>query len=209
MVSDKMRAAAQKGTTPEENLVARAELFKALGHPARLLILNLIRMKPRHGEELALILHLNPATVSHHLSKLSGAGLLVSRKDQYYQVYSLSGGLLNRTIDDMVRLPQDGLDAQVEMDAYRRKVLQTFFQHGRLTQFPSQLKKRVVILEHIVEEFEPDRAYTEHEVNQALLEFNEDVATLRRELVDLGLMEREAGIYCRVAETATSDAVLQ
>jgi DNA-binding transcriptional ArsR family regulator len=48
--------------TPEENLNARAELFKALGHPARLLILNLIRMKPRHGEELAVILHLSPAS---------------------------------------------------------------------------------------------------------------------------------------------------
>ena len=77
------------GVTPEENLAVRAEFFKALGHPARLLILNLIRMKPRHGEELAVILHLNPATISHHLSKLTDAGLLVSRKDQYYQVYSL------------------------------------------------------------------------------------------------------------------------
>jgi len=36
--------------TPEQNLEARAELFKALGHPVRLLILNLIKIKPRHGE---------------------------------------------------------------------------------------------------------------------------------------------------------------
>jgi len=191
-------ATGRTGLSPAENLAARADLFKALGHPARLLILNLIRMKPRHGEELAMILNLNPATVSHHLSKLSGVGLLVSRKEQYYQVYSLSGGLLPRTIDEVVRLPQDGLATHVEMDAYRHKVLQTFFQHGQLVQFPAQLKKRVVILEHIVEEFEPDRAYTEHEVNQTLLECNEDVATLRRELVDLGLMVREGGIYRRV-----------
>ena len=38
--------------TAEQDLGARAELFKALGHPARLLILNLLDIKPRHGEEL-------------------------------------------------------------------------------------------------------------------------------------------------------------
>ena len=48
----------------EQNLDAKANLFKALGHPARLLILNLIKRQPRHGEELAVILMLNPATVS-------------------------------------------------------------------------------------------------------------------------------------------------
>ena len=73
--------------TPEQDLDARADLFKALGHPARLLIVNLIRHKPRHVEELAVILGLSPATVSHHLSRLSSAGLLRSEKDQYYQTY--------------------------------------------------------------------------------------------------------------------------
>ena len=183
--------------TPEENLNARAELFKALGHPARLLILNLIRMQPRHGEELAVILHLNPATISHHLSKLTGVGLLESHKDQYYQVYSLVGGLLGKTIDEVVDLPQEGLSAHVEEDAYRKKVLKTFFRHGRLVSLPAQLKKKLVILDHIAGEFEPGRTYTEREVNQALLEFNEDVATLRRGLVDAGLMQREAGLYWR------------
>ncbi|MCJ7739368.1 MAG: DUF2087 domain-containing protein [Anaerolineae bacterium] len=183
--------------TPEENLKARAELFKALGHPARLLILNLIRMKPRHGEELAVILQLNPATISHHLSKLAAVGLLESHKDQYYQVYSLVVGLLSKTIDEVVDLPQEGLRAHVEEDAYRKKVLKTFFRHGRLVQLPAQLKKRLVILEHIAAEFEPDRTYTEHEINQVLLEFNEDVATLRRWLIDLGLLQREAGDYWR------------
>ena len=164
--------------TPEENLEARAGLFKALGHPVRLLILNLIRMKPRHGEELAVILGLNPATISHHLSKLAGVGLLESHKDQYYQVYSLTGGLLRKTIDEVVDLPQAGLSAHVEEDAYRKKVLKTFFRHGRLVELPAQLKKRLVILEHIATEFEPGLAYTEHEVNQALLEFHEDVASV-------------------------------
>ena len=62
----------------EQNLQARAQLFKALGHPARLLILNLVQNKPRHGEELAAILRLKPATISNHLSKLASVGLILS-----------------------------------------------------------------------------------------------------------------------------------
>ena len=85
-------------STFEENLEARADLFKALGHPARMLIVNLIRMKPRHGEELAAILKLKPATISHHLAKLSQAGLVTSRKDQYYQTYSIVPALLKKSL---------------------------------------------------------------------------------------------------------------
>lgn len=187
-------------TVLEENLEVRAQLFKALGHPTRLLILNLVRMKPRHGEELATILRLNPATISHHLSKLTEVGLLASRKDQYYQTYFLVGDLLEKTLGEVVHLPQPGLASEVEEDAYRMKVLKAFFRHGRLTQIPAQLKKRQIVLEKLVQEFEPERVYTEHEVNQVLLEFHEDVATLRRGLISQGLMEREREVYWRVTE---------
>jgi ArsR family transcriptional regulator, arsenate/arsenite/antimonite-responsive transcriptional repressor len=184
----------------EANLNQRAALFKALGHPARLLILNLVRMQPRHGEELAAILGLTPATVSHHLSKLADVGLLTSEKEQYYQVYSPAGQMLEKTLEEMVRLPQPGVRGSVAEDAYREKVLRTFFKHGRLTQIPAQQKKRLVVLEHLVQEFEPGRAYPEREVNHILLDFNEDVATLRREMIDHGLMTREKGIYRRSVE---------
>jgi hypothetical protein len=187
-------------TPVEQNLEARAQLFKALGHPARLLILNLVRIKPRHGEELAAILKLKPATISHHLSKLTSVGLLKSRKDQYYQTYSLVSGVLDKSLGEVVHLPQPGLTEEVEEDAYRNKVLRTFFKHGRLTQMPAQLKKRLIVLEKIVQEFEPEREYPEREVNLILLDFNEDVATLRRGMISHGFMTRDKGIYRRVPE---------
>jgi len=186
--------------TPERDLEARAEFFKALGHPARLLILNLVQAKPRHGEELAAILGLNPATISHHLAKLAAVGLLESAKDQYYQTYSLVGDLLDKKVGEVVRLPQPELATEVEEDAYRAKVLRTFFKRGRLVSIPAQLKKRQVILEKLAREFEPGRAYSELEVNQVLLEFHEDVASLRRGLISMGLMKREQGTYRRVAD---------
>ena len=184
-------------TTAEFNLEERAQLFKALGHPARLLMLNLIQQKPRHGEELAAILNLKPATVSHHLSKLAEAGLLVSSKDQYYQMFSLVGDMLKKPLGDVIRLPQPSLTAEVETDAYRQKVINAFFKRGRLVRLPAQLKKLQVILELIVQEFEPEREYTEKEVNFILLDFHEDVATLRRSLIEHDLMTRSSGIYRR------------
>lgn len=185
----------------ESNLQARADLFSALGHPVRLLILNLIHKKPRHGEELAAILYLKPATVSHHLAKLSQVGLLRAEKDQYYQMYSLVLEMLAPPLRDLVLMPQPGLSRRVEEDAYRQKVLSTFFVHGRLKQLPAQLKKRQVILEHLADSFEPEREYSEREVNMLLLDFSDDPVTLRRLMVDQRLLQREKGIYRRLDQS--------
>jgi ArsR family transcriptional regulator, arsenate/arsenite/antimonite-responsive transcriptional repressor len=187
-------------TDLENNLDSRADLFKALGHPVRLLILNLVKIKPRHGEELAAILKLKPATVSHHLNILTGAGLLETKRDQYYQIFTLVETVLKKTLAEVIHMPQPDLTMEVKVDAYRDKVLKTFFQHGRLIQFPAQLKKRQIVLEQIVQEFEPDREYTELEVNQTLVDFHEDVASLRRGMIELNLMERSKGIYRRTIE---------
>jgi ArsR family transcriptional regulator len=182
----------------EKNLEARAEFFKALGHPIRLLILNLLRMKPRHGEELATILHPNSATNSHHLGKLSKVGLLESEKDQYYQTYSLIESELIKTLADMVYLPQPIIHTEVEEDAYRKKMLNVFFKRGRLVQIPAQVKKQRIVMEKIMDEFEQNRSYPEREVDHILLDYHEDVATIRRSLISYKLMEREGGIYKRL-----------
>ena len=184
-------------STANQDYEKRAELFKALAHPIRLLIMNLVRTKPRHGEELALILGLNQATVSHHLALLTKAGLLHSQKDQYYQMFSLVSTALKKTLAEMVFMPQTELPENVEEDAYRKKVLDTFMRHGRLIKIPAQLKKRQVIFEKIAEAFEPGQRYPEREVNILLLEFNDDVAALRRGLIESGLLTRENNIYQR------------
>ncbi len=182
-------------TSREDDLEARAQLFKALGHPMRLLIMNLVISKARHGEELAALLQLNPATVSHHLSKLAEVGLLEVRKDQYYHVYSLAQNMLQRSLDDVIRLPQPDLRQQVKTDAYREKVLHVFYKRGRLVKIPAQLKKQRIVLEKIAREFEPGKVYSEADVNRILVEFNDDVAWLRRSLIEHQLLTRKNGEY--------------
>jgi ArsR family transcriptional regulator, arsenate/arsenite/antimonite-responsive transcriptional repressor len=159
---------------------------------------------PRLGEntdELCQqILKLSPGTVSHHLSRLAEVGLLTSKKDQYYQNYSLVDGILDKTFGEVITMPPPKLAADVRQDAYRQKVKDIFFQHGRLKRIPAQRKKLGIVLEELAEAFEPERTYSEREVSLILSEFHDDFATLRRELVGYGLMARQSGSYRRVLE---------
>jgi hypothetical protein len=77
------------------------------------------------------------------------------------------------------------------------QVLGRFFRGERLVELPSQRAKRLVVLERLALEFEPGRRYLEAEVNDLLHRFHDDHATLRRQLVDEGLLDRAAGEYWR------------
>ena len=75
----------------DEEAAATAELFKALGDPARVRIVNLIARCG--GEVCACDLYepvgLAQPTVSHHLKKLVGAGLLAREQRGKWAYFSL------------------------------------------------------------------------------------------------------------------------
>lgn len=77
------------------------------------------------------------------------------------------------------------------------QVLRTFFRNGRLTEVPMKRAKRRIVLERIALEFEPGINYDEKEVNIIVGKFFNDYASLRRYLVDEGLLSREHGVYWR------------
>jgi hypothetical protein len=84
------------------------------------------------------------------------------------------------------------------MSADPDKVLRTFLVDGRLVSIPARRGKRRVLLEHIVRAFEPGVRFPEREVDAVLRAFYEpDWVSLRRHLVDEGLMGRENGWYWR------------
>ncbi|MDH6579893.1 DUF2087 domain-containing protein [Kitasatospora sp. MAP5-34] len=76
------------------------------------------------------------------------------------------------------------------------------FSQGRLTAVPRKTARREQLLVHLTETlFERDRAYSEYEVNQALLTVHEDCSALRRYLVEAGLLTRprDGSSYRRAA----------
>lgn len=168
-------------------------LFKALSDPARLRILGLLAEKPHAGHELASRLALTPPTISHHMRKLAEAGLVGVTADAQSRIYSLRG----ETLLNAAATTSRG-DANREPVREEDAVLRAFFDGARLKQIPASRKKRVVVLRRLLERFTSNRDYSEREVNNLLRTAHDDVASLRRELVDYGFMTRDRGIY-RVA----------
>jgi predicted transcriptional regulator len=176
------------------------EFFKVLADEKRLQIVGLLARQEYSVEEIAAILNLSSATVSHHLRRLTKAGLVEARADQHYHVYSLKIEMLHEMSQQI--LSQDTLQETTEdldLDAYDRKVLKDYLVKGRLKSIPRQWKKREVILRYLVKQFQPMRRYTEREVNEIISQTHDDYATLRRELIDGKYMAREREVYWRTA----------
>jgi biotin operon repressor len=178
--------------TAQEELLT---FFKALADANRLKIVGLLARQPYTVEQLAALLGLSASTVSHHLSRLSEAGLVSAQAQSYYNVYRLEMGVL----DEMTRrlLVQEAFPpaaAEVDMSAYDRKVIAGYtLPDGSLKTIPAQRKKLEAILRYVAEAFVPGRRYSEKEVNQILERFHPDTATLRRELVGYHFLSREGG----------------
>ena len=84
-------------------------------------------------------------------------------------------------------------------DATRERVLSAFLRpDGTLHTIPTKRAKRLVVLDHLAQAFEPGRRYTEAQVSEQLQEVHPDYAALRRYLVDDGFLAREEGVYWRV-----------
>lgn len=149
-------------------------------------------------ELLAERLKLSPSTVSFHLKKLEEAGMVYSNKEQYYVMYYINKEIFNLSLLDLVKTNASDESIQEEREEeYRKKVVDSFFQYGKLKSLPVQQKKRRIVLEEIVKNFEHDKLYMEKEVNIIIADINDDFCTIRRALISEKLMERENGVYKR------------
>jgi predicted transcriptional regulator len=178
-----------------ETFQALLEFFKALADPNRLRIIGMLAYQPLSGEQMAEMLKLRASTVSHHLSYLVHVGLVSARPESYYNIYSFRADALEKMARQLLRsetLP--AIAADVDVDAYDRKVLKDFCTtDGKIKAFPAQRKKFEAVLRYVLKAFQPGVRYSEKEVNQIIARFNEDTATLRRELVDYHWLKREGG----------------
>jgi excisionase family DNA binding protein len=87
----------------------------------------------------------------------------------------------------------------------RQKVVSNFVTDNHIAELPTQRSKRKYLLEYILAQFEPDRAYSEEEVNRIIGRHHDDFGTVRREFLAEGMMRCEKGRYRRRAEYRLSD----
>ena len=171
-------------------------IYKALADETRLRILCALKEKEMYVELLSERLQLTPATVSFHMKKLLAAGLVETRREQYYTMYSLRAEAFSMTLEQLT-FADAGSDAAEKQreEMYRRKVVKSFMPYGYCEVMPAQSKKRMIIYEEIFKKFEVGKQYSEKEVNALIGQVHGDFCTVRRAFVGLGWMTRENGIY--------------
>ncbi len=178
--------------------------LKALSDASRLRIVGLLSERPMAVTELADALGLTPATAVHHLRRLREAGLVESRDRRPFVEYTLRAERLaevGRQLDAAGRGGAErpamapGPDGALR-PAYDARVLRASIVDGRVTQIPTDEKKRLLLLRYVAESlFSPGERYPKRKVNARLATVHEDVASLRRHLVVARIMERDAGSY--------------
>jgi ArsR family transcriptional regulator, arsenate/arsenite/antimonite-responsive transcriptional repressor len=94
-------------TLDDEHAEGTAALFKALADPARVKIVNLLARSDTSvcACEFIPTLGLTQATVSHHLKKLTDAGLLEREQRGKWAYFSLNPEAVSR-LEELVRIPE-------------------------------------------------------------------------------------------------------
>lgn len=157
--------------------------------PVRLAVLGRATEGPVETATLAEALGVPLKKVQEAVGALRGAGLLDD--DQRLHRAAL------RAIAESLPQFEPATVPEGPWTADEVQILARFFEGSRLKEIPTQAAKRRVVLERLVQEFEPGVRYPEREVNLTLQLFHVDYAALRRYLVDEDLMTRVDGVYWR------------
>lgn len=180
-------------------------MLKALADESRLALLRQLSQGETTVGELARLVALGEPTVSHHLTRLREAGLVTLRmagNQRFYRIHN-DGLARFKRLAAVIEKPQEvpepvdndtaWIDA-LGWDPADQQVLREHTLGGQITHLPTKQRKTLVILRWLSTLFQPERMYSEGEVNEILKAvYAEDYISLRRDLVDLGYLRRERG----------------
>jgi predicted transcriptional regulator len=190
-------------TWEQENFLT---MLKALADDSRLTLMRLLAEREHSVGDLAGRLELSEPTVSHHLTRLREANFVSLRmagNQRFYRLNTAGLDEFKRLAEDIERLPTQPerkesdnrwIDA-LGWSAEDSKVLRDFSKDGKLTRLPiGRHKTLMVIMRWVATLFEPERRYSEPEVNVILKSvYAEDFVSLRRDMIDFGYLRRELG----------------
>jgi hypothetical protein len=157
-----------------------AELVGALAEPQRLAVLSAVVLGAETAAAVRNATGLSAREVDAAIRRLRGIGLI-----------SLDGELITLHAG-LFKTAARSADTAVEFAGHPdAEVLRAFIRHGELLDMPADQRRREIVLRYIADsEFESGLRYAERDVNSALDHWNTDHATLRRYIVDFGIMQR-------------------
>ncbi|MGR6917918.1 ArsR/SmtB family transcription factor [[Actinomadura] parvosata] len=94
---------------------AKAELFRLLGHPIRIHVLELLQDGPRPVRDLLTALNVEPPGLSQHLAVLRRSGLVTARRKGTTVVYTLAGSSVVELLRAARELLTETLSGQSEL----------------------------------------------------------------------------------------------
>ena len=128
------------------------------------------------------------------MDKLEKAGIVFSTRIQPYIIYSINRDMMEQRIGDFIKAVIQYDDSK----SYEEKVIDNFFEYGRLKSLPTQIKKREIVVGYIASKFEMNRIYTEKELKSIILDLYDDYCTVKRDLIGMGFIEDLEQNYKRV-----------
>ena len=168
------------------------EFVRLVVDPLRLVVLGRSAEGALDISELAASVERSTRDVQDAVGRLRAAGLLTESLElDRSTLRSLAAAL------PQIAPPDAEVLATGEWSSAEVEILSRFISGSRVTEIPSSLSKRRVVLERLAQEFEPGVRYEEAEVNFTLQLWHPDYAALRRYLVDEGMMTRAEGVYWR------------
>ena len=177
-----------------------AQRLSALGEPKRLAILVILRRRPHFAEELAEILDLHPSTVSHHLTRLRGAGLVRTEKRSPYVQFAVEADGLLELGAALGQLEQ--FEAELELPSEEQLSAQLLHRlldsEGRFTELPRLARPRAVLLRHLCADLEFARLYPERELRLIFLAHTDQPEAVIHALVQAGWLRQSGPAYRRV-----------
>jgi hypothetical protein len=180
-------------------LSKQVAFHKTMGDPTRIKIVYLLASGSLHVGAIAGKLGLTAPTISHHLTKLKECNLVYSRREKNTVYYYLNKKVLSHHGNVLHQFAQGEEGESVMSEKLlkeKQKVMNNFLdKNGRIKTIPSQQKKKLFILEHMVEGLKVGEKYKEKDLNEYIQQFHEDFATLRRECIIHQFMYRENSIY--------------
>lgn len=171
--------------------------------------------------ELAMLLDLDPTVIEFGLSQLEELGLVsvYSRgTSEYFHLESqtlreiaaaISGAHTEAIgLNQPPEAPVAPHTEPIRYDAeWERKVRQTFFVGNRLARLPDDKWSRRVVLKAVASQFADGVRYPEAMFELLLKNIYSDTATLRRELINSGLIRQDRAGYWRPPEASVAGSV--
>lgn len=180
--------------TPE--LETAVDLFRVLADPVRLRMIGLLVEEERCGQELAEMLNLAPATVTHHLAMLRKFGLLSEERRPPYTYARLDYTKLRGAVLPFLKKERvQQFAAGPDVDREKKKVLDAFFEGPILKAIPAQRRKKEIVFEEILRRLPGRDSFDEKELSRLIQSIHSDFCTIRREFIMCRYLEREGGVY--------------